>query len=401
MKKIISYKNFINRIIFTTVAIIAVLFIIYGYFIQSRSIKENLKNETSLFVDLIFENLYTAMQKGATKEDLDRIIADVEKKISHSSIHIYQAKDITKDNYIKDIFSSKKSDLFYHNSFIDFARPILFQEKCLACHTDNKEGEIAAVIRLEFSIFDLNISLKDILVMMSILFLISMSVFFIVWYKYLHKAFISPIENLIKQMINISEYKDLKKEIKIDSNIQEVKKLESVFNVQNNKLRLAYEKLEDISNIDTLTQIYNRKKFNEYISEEIELLQRYDYNLSLILIDLNKFKFINDTYGHDMGDLVLVEFTKLITKHIRRTDKFFRIGGDEFVLILSHTDKKQAQIVIQTLKSIIKNFTLVYEDISLSFSVSFGVSSYKEDADNLQELFKIADKKMYEEKRKL
>lgn len=401
MKRVISYKKFINRIVFTTTIIIGLLFLIYGYFIQSSSIKQNLKNETSLFIDLIFENLYTAMQKGATKSDLDQIIQNIEKKISHSSITIYKKQDDTKSEQIKNIFITKEADFFQKGSYIDFARPILYKAECISCHNTNQAGDIAAVIRLEFSIFDLNVSMKDILIMITILFFISIFVIFTVWYKYLHSAFIIPVQNLISQMGTISEYKDLKQEIKIDSNIKEIKKLESVFNIQNKKLRLAYEHLEHSSNIDTLTQIYNRKRFNEYINEELELVERYGYDLSIVLLDLNKFKQINDTYGHDVGDVVLVEFSKSISKNIRTSDKFFRLGGDEFILVLSHTNALQATQVIEQLKNVVKNYTFTYNEKEFSFSASFGMATYKEDGTTLQELLILADQRMYAEKNTL
>lgn len=399
MKDLITYRKFINRVSIITITVIGLLFIIYGYFIQSHSIKQNLKNETSLMVDLIFENLYTAMQNGATKKDLDLIIANIEQKISHSSVQLFKSADEAEDQNIKQIFETKESNFYTHRSHIDFARPIIFQDKCIKCHGDKKSGDLAAVIRLEFSILDLNVSLKDILIMISILFLISILVILVVWYIYLHKSFIKPIKELIKQMLKISEYKDLKKEIKLNTNIKEIKELEQVFNKQNKKLAAAYYKLEHSSNIDSLTNVYNRKKFNEYMESEIDLVKRYEYSLSLILVDLNKFKSINDTYGHNAGDNVLMEFANLISNNIRSTDRFFRLGGDEFILVLSHTKYENALKLIDSLRDKIENYAVEYKGNQIPISASFGVSQYKIDAVDLKELIRIADDRMYEDKK--
>lgn len=398
MRNLISYKKFINRISIITTTVIGLLFVIYGYFIQLHSIKQNLESETSLMVELIFENLYTSMQNGGTKEELNQIISNIENKISHSSVYLYKNAHETEEQNIKQIFTTKEAGFYKRGSHIDFARPIIFEDKCLKCHVEGKSGEIAAVIRLDFSILDLSVSLKDILIMISMLFLISIFVILSVWYIYLRRSFIAPIRGLIGQMLKISEYRDLKKGIKIDSNIKEIKKLELVFNEQSKKLADAYYKLEHDSNIDTLTKVYNRKKFNEYIKEELELVKRYGYDLTLIAIDLNEFKPINDTYGHEAGDNVLVEFSNIISGNIRTTDRFFRIGGDEFILVLSHTKSTDALTLICSLKDKIQSHILEYKGIEIKMSASFGYAQYKDDALELKELIKTADDRMYKEK---
>ncbi len=399
MNKIISYDGFIKRIIFLTTITIALLFGIYGYFIQSGSIKENLKSETSLFVDLIFQNLYTAMKNGADKKQLDEIIKNLEKNIPNSSIHLYKSPKNSKEDFIKEVFENKESDFFTHDSHIDFARPIIFKDECIKCHTDNKKGDIAAVIQLEFSILDLYVSLKDILVMISILFIISIIVIFIVWYTYLKKYFINPIKQLIVKMSKISGHKDLERKITINTPIKEVKEIEKVFNRQKEKLTLAYNELERASNTDPLTKIFNRKRFDEVMEEELQKVKRYGYPLSLILIDLNKFKFINDTYGHNAGDLVLIRFTETISKNIRTADRFFRIGGDEFILVLSHTKNEDAVKLTKHLKEHLKRSKLKYKENYIPINASFGIAQYGTDGTDKSGLIKTADERMYRDKK--
>ncbi len=113
MTKTISYNKFIKKIIFTTTIVIALVFTIYGYFIQSNSIKHNLKNETSLFVDLIFQNLYTAMQKGSNVEELNELIKQIESNFNNSSIKINRTIDDTNEENIKHVFETKKLSYFF------------------------------------------------------------------------------------------------------------------------------------------------------------------------------------------------------------------------------------------------------------------------------------------------
>ncbi len=248
---------------------------------------------------------------------------------------------------------------------------------------------------------DLNVSLKDILVMITFLFISSIIILFIVWYIYLHKVFILPIKKLIDQMLVISEHKDLKQKSTIDTPIEEILKLEDVFNKQNSKLSIAYDNLESSSNVDPLTQIFNRKKFNEIIQEELNIAQRYNSELTIILMDLNKFKPINDTYGHDIGDKVLISFSQIIQNNIRKTDKLFRIGGDEFILVLPHTSKQNGLQLIEHLKEELEQSPIAVENNIIKISASYGIAQYGIDTQNIEELMKVADTRMYEYKKNL
>jgi diguanylate cyclase (GGDEF)-like protein len=399
--KTISYNKFISKIVIITVLIIALLFFGYGFFIQSSSIKKNLTNENALFTDLIFQNLYTAMQNGANKSELDRVIEQVEKKITNSKVSLYRFKEETQKEYVIEAFDTKKQSLDMDGSKVQFAKPIYYEDTCLQCHNGAEVGNVAAIISLEFSLFDLRVSFKDILIMVTFLFIASIVVIFLIWYIYFSHVFIKPIKQLTNQMVDITEHKDLEKQITIDTPIDEVKVIEHVFNEQNQKLHFAYENLQSTSNIDSLTGVHNRKKFNEDMEEEIDNIKRYDYDMTLILLDLNKFKPINDTYGHDAGDAVLKGFAKLLSEHIRKTDKCYRIGGDEFVLTLSHTNAQNCIIVIEKLQSLFRENPVIHKENEFIISTSFGIAEYGTDGLTIESLLEVADKRMYEYKKSI
>ena len=114
------------------------------------------------------------------------------------------------------------------------------------------------------------------------------------------------------------------------------------------------------------------------------------------MIDLNKFKPINDTYGHHIGDKILILFSQTIKETIRETDYFFRMGGDEFCLILNNTDMTGANIIINKLQKKLSNTNYVEKSIIINIYASFGISQYGIDGDTIGELIKIADNRMYE-----
>jgi len=153
-------------------------------------------------------------------------------------------------------------------------------------------------------------------------------------------------------------------------------------------------KLMKVAIYDDLTGIYNRGFFNKTLTDEIERVKRYDEKFSMILFDIDHFKKVNDTYGHDVGDYVLKEISKAVNDSKRNTDKFFRVGGEEFALLLFNTDLKNAVLVAYKLREKIENLSL---DKVGKVTVSAGVAQCKND-DNFESLYKKADEALYKAK---
>jgi diguanylate cyclase (GGDEF)-like protein len=172
---------------------------------------------------------------------------------------------------------------------------------------------------------------------------------------------------------------------------------------RSNKCNLATEELqrvnailEDQASIDSLTGIYNRRKFLELLQQKIQESKRYGMLLALIFFDIDHFKLINDTYGHEAGDSVLQELAQLVTSKIRQTDIFARFGGEEFV-ILAHNDDIGAgcELAEKIRRDIHQhNFKLVG-----MVTCSFGVAQFLP-GDTTDTIIKRADDAMYSAKRK-
>lgn len=173
--------------------------------------------------------------------------------------------------------------------------------------------------------------------------------------------------------------------------------------------KLVWGILEDISELkrmetelksqamnDYLTGIYNRRFFNEVLNQAIANAERMTQNLSIIVFDIDHFKSINDTYGHNKGDETLVNLTSFVKANIRACDVFCRWGGDEFILMIPGADLENARIVAEKLKLIISQ-----GDFSLPTKVtcSFGVSTRSEKQIGL-DLINLADKALYNAKQK-
>lgn len=378
--------------------LVVVLFLLYGTYVQSSSIERSIKQDTKVMTDLVFHNLYTIMKSGGNKELIHKTIENIEKEIPHVNIRIIKKDEQNIKPIVQEAFLTKEPQVLQHQQHIDFATPILFKDECLKCHTTSQLHDVAAVTLIEHPILDLKISLKEILMMVTILFVLIILVFFSMWFHFLRKYFVLPIKSLILQIDQSKNHEDLDTKIVIDTNIKEIKHLERVFNKKNKELLKSYISLEKASNTDALTGIYNRKKFDEYSGLVLNNAKRYEYPFALILIDLNKFKPINDTFGHDVGDEVLIYFTKSIISVIRETDHLFRIGGDEFVLLLNNTNAHEANVIVEKIQNYFSEHCFYHKDLELDISASFGIAQYDGDGKTVDELLKTADERMYEHK---
>jgi diguanylate cyclase (GGDEF)-like protein len=160
-----------------------------------------------------------------------------------------------------------------------------------------------------------------------------------------------------------------------------------------------YKRINELVITDDLTGLYNSRQFGQVIENEVKRSGRYGESCSLIFLDLDHFKGINDTYGHLVGSRMLGEFGRLVGKHIRSTDMAARYGGDEFAIILPHTGKDQAIKMACNLLDIMKETHFVSDDNTpITLTASFGVATFPNDADCRAGLVKAADSAMYDAK---
>ena len=156
-----------------------------------------------------------------------------------------------------------------------------------------------------------------------------------------------------------------------------------------------YQQIKEAAKLDPLTGILNKKYFERYVKRKIKKNNKY---YGLILIDLNKFKNINDTLGHPIGDRVLKETVNRIKLIISDNDKLGRIGGDEFFLFINDIkDEKELDTVINSIENKMKT-PMEFGDVKVEVSCSLGGAIYNKDSISYSELYKIADERMYEKK---
>jgi len=159
-----------------------------------------------------------------------------------------------------------------------------------------------------------------------------------------------------------------------------------------------HEEIYRLTTVDGLTQVFNRRYFLEQLDREVSRARRYRRELSLILFDIDRFKSINDTYGHLAGDYVLTQLATVVKGKIRREDVFARYGGEEFVIVLPEIDGPNAVAFAEKIRKIIEKAPFKFEDTKIQVTVSIGIAGLIQEEGDASELIKRTDDKLYEAK---
>jgi diguanylate cyclase (GGDEF)-like protein len=160
---------------------------------------------------------------------------------------------------------------------------------------------------------------------------------------------------------------------------------------------IEYEELKTLqlnAVTDPLTGLYNRRLFGETFEKELNRARRYTLPLGLVILDLHRFKEVNDKYGHPRGDEVLRAAASTLKKALRTSDSAFRIGGDEFALLLPQTDAEQALALSRRIETV---FGEMLQPLQLAISVSMdhGVATFPQDGEHVDQLIRVADERLY------
>jgi len=149
---------------------------------------------------------------------------------------------------------------------------------------------------------------------------------------------------------------------------------------------------------DQLTGLYNRNYYIKYVPPLFEDAKKRDYKLGVMVLDINKFKSINDNYGHNVGDIVLKDFSKKLKATLRIGDIVFRTGGDEFMILCEKFKNQEALKILERKIKESLDYTLVIDENEVKVSTSIGSALYPDDGEDIDAVIDLADKKMYEDK---
>ena len=165
-------------------------------------------------------------------------------------------------------------------------------------------------------------------------------------------------------------------------------------------LKNAREGLELLSDTDELTGLKNRRAFNSALEAEFKKAVRYNRVFSVLMLDADDLKPVNDRFGHAAGDKLIVSIAQVVRESLRDTDILARYGGDEFVVILNETTRDRAVEVAERIRKSVENTSFSSSGERVSSTISVGVACFSENSQDGLEIMAEADKKLYESKRK-
>ncbi len=289
-------------------------------------------------------------------------------------------------NYFEKNKDTKYFTKFSDNKF-NFMGALKVKPSCLSCHAEQgyKVGDIRGGLRISIPLDAYNVNISQIKHRTNNLYLVSVlaTLIFLTVLIYTFKAIYNK-QRTIKILNNKLEHK-----IK-----QRTKELED----KTKELLKSNKKLLKISTSDFLTKLPNRRYFFEFASKSFASISRNANKLSLIVIDIDYFKKINDTYGHQVGDLALIHISNIIKNSIRESDACARIGGEEFAILLNNTNIYNAFIFAEKLRKNIKTNSFISNNSEIKITISLGIQEYKKEYKSIHEILNHADKALYQAK---
>jgi diguanylate cyclase (GGDEF)-like protein len=359
------------------------------------------------------------------REDIVNDITDISYAINHSEEQIAKfskvepidPREAALDDIDRQVLATGETAYVIEKDNMRIVAPYKVRKvgcsEASGCHYYAQEGDVLGAVDMVFSIEDINKEVKLNTIAAIILKVIASIMIFALVYVAINMIVIKNLNRLTHVMKRIasgdlSAHTALKRR-KSDRNTafgdiapagDELDYLLEGFSTMAEKIKNDQDELQRLATYDSLTGLYNRRKFSSSLQEEIARYRDESNALSLLIIDLDHFKNINDTYGHQVGDEALRIVSKVVNDHIRRDDISARYGGEEIAVILPRTSNKDAAVLAERIRKAIETQGIEYETgKTLYVTASIGVATLKSRTGTDNELIRSADAALYAAKR--
>ncbi len=400
-------------LIFVAVALISSVVVFFSsYYIKERSISQIAGDEARKTSELIFLNLYGSMKRGWSKADIESIVVSVQETLPDTEVHLYRGSRVRElygegsgkhsekpaDERVKEVFETAAPMLVEQGRLLRFLYPMVVEQECLGCHANAKVGDVNGIIEVLLPTEQLRVPLEFTISSVTYIFTLAILLLGVLIFYSVRRFLLRPVEQLSRHTRTFGTHSGVRLP-DIDHSFHEISSLHDNFNQLLDQLDGAYSEIKRQSERDSLTKLYNRRKLEQLAEVELSRSRRHQYSLAILLLDLDRFKPINDLYGHEAGDEMLVEVSRALLDNVRKEDVCARIGGDEFVVMLPETDRESAMSVVEHLKSAVRSLSIERRGESLQVEVSIGVAVYSgEELDEIDMLMGVADREMYADK---
>jgi len=393
------FGSFVKQVVMFSALFGIVLFIVY-WIVVSQSNRNPIKEQSKQTGRMIFSMFYTAMQNGWGQKEIDAMTNRINHDNKNLQVKLYRGplvdavygKREGQDSF--RMIDQDEMELI-DNGTVRYHYAIKFEQACLQCHANAKIGDDAGMLELTFPMGEFWVSSTYVFKIIIAIFMVTLFSISTVLYIMLKREFITPLDDFVAQVDTIMLHNNLRKEIIFKTSIAELDHLKNVFNKIRAQLAVSFELLKKSAEVDELTGVFNRLKLNQ-------VLTQYGQNqlkASIVLFDLDKFKPINDTYGHDVGDEALKRFASVIQENIKGRDYAFRLGGDEFMALLPNTSPKDAHSIAVQIEKQLRMTPLMTDNGMIAIECSYGIAYSDDIIHTFDELFRNADQSMFAHKK--
>lgn len=407
-----TYKTLLYTLVSITF-LGSVCALLVSSYLKDKTIRELAVTQAQQQSDIIFKSLWQGMMQGWSKQDMDHYIHSLELSTHKKQVHLIRSPIIeaqygtldasqqilAEDPILARVMQQGISHIEQTDGQLRYLYPIKATESCLSCHTNSHYGAIHGVIDLRFSDQPMQTSLSRAFNTFIAMTLATVVLLCGATFVTLRLKIVRPMRQISHQIRDaIKDDRTVNRIDPLQFQLKEPYLLAENFNLLAQELEDYHDQLKEESCTDALTGLFNRRYFTGKIPELLNDAKCSDSSLTAILIDLDRFKPINDTYGHDAGDMALTFFASVLQRNATPDDLVIRLGGDEFLVVQPHGDISDARHfkkkLIQSLNEKRANLGVV----SLHLSASVGYACFPEDASSADELILKADQAMYREK---
>lgn len=409
-----TYKTLLYTFIGFTLTGLACAFSM-SHYLKQQTIAELATRQAEQQAEIIFKALWQGMMQGWTKQDMDHFIHSLElSPLQGQQVQLVRSNIIEEqfgvsdasrqlvqqDPLLASVMASGQTEMEQRDGQLRYLHAVVASEACLACHTNSRVGAVHGVIDLRFSDQPMQASLSqtfNVYIASTLLIIITLC---LALFTLIRFRIVQPLRLLSRQILEA--IKDDLSVNRIDVShyhLREPFQLAQSFNQLAQELDDYHQQLKENSYLDALTGLYNRRYFSEQMPNLLKKSRAAEQPLTLMLIDLDRFKAINDTYGHDAGDLALIFFAQMLKSHVKTDDLVIRLGGDEFVIVLTHTNVNGALAIKRRLTEALNEKRANLGVVRLHLEASVGYATYPIDATNTDDLLQQADSAMYHDKR--
>jgi diguanylate cyclase (GGDEF)-like protein len=391
-----------------------ILVLVLANVVSDRAVHELARADARQTSELVFQSLYSAMRKGWNKAEIKEVILRLNEAMPELKIDVYRGEIVERqfgampgesaiiatDTPLANALRDGKDAMLVaeDGNSIRYLYPVQASEECLVCHTQSFSGATHGVIDITYPIERLKESFSYVINSIVVYSLVILSVVFVALYFNLRYLVVKPIASLVGLMQKITYEMNFGLRVTPHHWISELHLLSEYFNRLLNTVQEYNSQLEDLSVRDPLTNLYNRRKFDEFMQHEITRATRHDRGFSVIMIDLDNFKYINDTFGHPIGDMVIKELSVMLVAELRKGDVLARMGGDEFAIILPETEVTSGLQVAQKLHQILADKEFEMPVGKIRSTASFSLVSFPEDGKTADQIYSAMDVVLYKAK---